>query len=123
MASSDGAKAFGSIMTVITVIGVSVGALVATVRPMNQRIDTLERMLDKAERRMDLDDIREQKDAASIATIREKFTEVETKFNALREISDIRGINETASIDKLERWVRALEREVWTGTPNPGATP
>jgi uncharacterized membrane-anchored protein YhcB (DUF1043 family) len=58
---TNGAKAFGSVMAVLTVIGVSIGALIAVTKPMALQIKSLEKRLETTEKRTQtIDDHRTQ---------------------------------------------------------------
>lgn len=67
--NGSGAKAFGGIMAVICVLGVTIGAIVSVTKPMIQRIDQIERQLGSLDAGMRIDDMRERKDAENIAIL------------------------------------------------------
>ena len=93
-------KSLVALVSVISALLGIVGLVFAMVEPMGQRIDFLEKQLTEVQRLMS-----EEKDENStirtrlnsdISSMNEKFTEVETKFKALKELME----NKIATLQK-----------------------
>jgi len=108
MANTDGAKAVGTIMSIAAVVA----AMAAIMAPMNQRINQQSALIVQLQDRMAVDDERERQDAADIATISQKFTEVNTQLHAVREVSAIRAGSETEAIRDLQQAIREIAGQV-----------
>jgi len=80
--TGNGAKAFGGVLALVAIIA----GVYAMVEPMGQRIDFLNTQLGRLERRINQDEFALQTDRSLIASMSERFKEVETQFSALREL-------------------------------------
>jgi len=108
----SGAKAFGGVMAVLAVLGTMSGVVAAIAFPTHLRISSLQKQVESMNARMAADDIRERHDAASIAAIGQQFVQVETRFNAAKERSDDRALQETKAIESLRAWAAAHDLRV-----------
>jgi len=120
--NGDSQKAFGGVMAILAVMATCVGALVATTRPMTQRIDHLERALETAVSNMDIDNARELSDAgkfselasqaqASVERIAELDVKLQIEIAAAQDISDerIRALQEKIAVE-IEAFQKLMDQ-------------
>ena len=88
MAVSNGSatKAFGGVFAILALIA----GVYAMIEPQGQRMDFLERQIVDMRTEMHKDDAREQQDQSQLSSIEERFKEVETQFEGLREVTNVR---------------------------------
>ncbi len=105
---SAGAKALGALVAIVALIA----GVYAMVEPMGQRIDFLERHIEKMEERMTARDITEKEATAVVSRFQEKFAEVETQFGALKDIGIKTEERTNARLGKLESRFSVIEPEM-----------
>lgn len=96
------------VLTVLTAILALVGGMAAIVRPLHLQIASQDKQI--ADLKSDLITHIKENDhpwgvVAQIATLQEKFTEVETQFQAFREREDLIQERDASRLKKLEDWV------------------
>ena len=97
MSDNGNAKAFGGILAIVALVA----GVYAMVEPMNQKIDFITNEIDNIRTCMANDDARERSDAKELASLQEKFREVETQFSGVE-----------ARVAELEEWYRWWSRNV-----------
>lgn len=107
MPKSSTIQANGTVRLLVMIISVGammITSLAAVVRPINARIDQLQENIELLrEETVRHHTERAHPDARSdLATLSERFTEVETQFRNLREIVELYQAWNGARLDKLE---------------------
>lgn len=102
-------KTFGAILTMVVLL------IAAIIRPIRQRNDDLQRQI--YDLKMELKDHAQLNNhpwgvVGEIAELREKFTEVETQFDGLRERGTLLTAKSEDRLDKLEKWQEWWYREI-----------
>lgn len=87
---------------VIVAIIVILGGVASFQRPTNQRVDFMENRYDELVGRMDKLDDRERFADEKLASIQERFKEIETQFRGARELSDLRFVEAERRLGKQE---------------------
>jgi len=101
-------KAFAGVISLLLVIA----GVYAMMKPMNQNLDYMRDDIKELKIKMSTDDVRERKDQSDIATMGEKFIEVETQFRGLKEIMRIKDEQQSKEIDILRAKLSAALLEV-----------
>lgn len=99
----SGLKAFG----VIATLAVLISGMAAIVRPIQQQMEGLQALIvgvNTELRSHSKENNHPWGVLAEIATLRQRFVEVETQFRGLREISDLKSTVNKTQIAKLEEW-------------------
>jgi len=97
------------IAIMLTIIALLAG-MAAIIRPLQQQIHAL-----SAELRNHINQNNHPWGViAEVAELRQKFVEVETQFNGVRDVIEMVNAREDARIEKLEEWQRWWRRNVPT---------
>lgn len=92
---NNGMKTFVSISIIVAMVGITA----AIVRPIQQQIEAVsDRLHDHTSQNN-----HPWGAIAEIAEIKQKFVEIETQFDGMREVIDTESVRNTARIEKLER--------------------
>ena len=100
--NSNGMKAFGGVLALVAILA----GMKAFVNPVNQRVDFVGEQMAQLGNNLDILNRRDREHQvetdAGLAAIREKFAEIETQFDWLREVKK-------TELRDLSRRIEALE--------------
>ena len=100
--NSNGMKAFGGVLALVAILA----GMKAFVNPVNQRVDFVGEQMSQLGNNLDVLNRRDREHQvetdAGLAAIREKFAEIETQFDWLREVKK-------TELRDLSRRIEALE--------------
>ena len=96
-AQGSSTKAFAGVISLLLVIA----GVYAMMKPMNQNLDYMRGDIKELKIKMNADDNRERTDQAEIASMGEKFIEVETQFRGLKEIMMIKDAEHAKEINRM----------------------
>jgi len=121
----DGTQTNGNgVVKFVGIILAVIGGLYGVNRDLSQRIEflnshhtqeirTIQNQIDIIGTKMSADDGRERDVVGKLSQQFEKFKEVETQFNALREVVSAFDVRSQARFSKLEDWQSWWYRTVW----------